>query len=364
MNGPLASSSQSYANGSAKAFVNEFLGPSSGQSVYAGGTPEFGEHYAQEVARDRPHKLFRVLESFKVPEVSLNAADVVSQLLAERFDFHSVMWSGVLTGSKLDKNYKIILALMEKALVSVIDETVRSLRDNHDAVQLAVFIRRLYTIQLPNCGKLVEKWICDYHAKNFEAFYREGESDEWDAEDEGREKELDQLDEELEELKAEIENWERIERNYLAFDEKAALFIRSKRLFEQRLLLIESVPVESTSAFLEGGSDPNPVLPPWEHPEVREKHRLRAVFQAELDEIISSDTLEIDKSMGIPPNGFCFEPGVVKDSRWDQYRATPWEAIFMEEDVENLGLAASPMGDKNASSRSHRLSLDALKAFN
>ena len=382
VNGPSVASSQSYSvpRGS---FVDEFLASSSGQSEQVGGysamlpptggTPDFGDYTPHRAAATTGvDQLFKALENFVPPQVSFNFTEVVGQVLAERGGLtNTMMWTGLLTGTKLDKNYKILLTLTEKALALHIDETVRKLREDQKEYQLAVFVRRFWTALLPAFGEVIEKWICGYHKQNYEGFYKDVETDEWDAEDESREKQLDELDQELEDLQGEIEEWERIQRNYLSYDDRAALYLRSKKLFEQRILLLDAVEVDTSTKFLEGGSLRTPSLPEWEHPEVREKQRLRSLFQADFDEACISQNLEFDdSSMGIPPNGFCFEPGVLTDSKWDHWVPTTWEAIPMDTDLENIrplsppgDLFESPFDKISDPPRTHRPSLDALKAF-
>lgn len=377
----------------AECFVDEFLvgqGPvESAQAGFPaiGGTPEFGDIHPAPPAnrpivrecsshRGGDNKLcffFKVLESFVVPEVSLDAAEIVSQALSSKFPTDSVMWSGMLTNSKLDRNYKVCLILLEKGLTSVIDATHRKLLEvtGNQAQHLVVFLRRIWTGILPVCGGRVEKWIREYNEKNCDGFYKDvvdfsssSGLQEWDAEDEAREKTLDDLDARIADLEAEIEQWENFQRDYAKLDHKATLFLQLKRVFRDRLLAIESVPVESTKLFLEGGSS-IPSLPAWEHPQIREKKRLQNLLQAEYQQsLFLKSSVDEVVSLGAPPNGSCFEPGIRSDSRWNRLLETTltgWntEPIYGENFETNL---PSPVDGGNPTS-SRRLSLDALKAF-
>ena len=211
---------------------------------------------------------------------------------------------------------------------------------------MAVFLRQIWTAILPVCSETVERWIIDYHSKNADSFHKDVDHDEWDEEDEAREKQLDELDQELEELQAEIDAWENLQP-----DERAMRFMECKLLFAQRLNLLASVSTRAGSNFLDGGFMEKPVIPSWEHPERRKKLQIRDLMNSAVVMELGNDAYYTDgqdEAMGVPASGFCFEPGVVADSRWESMAFQGWtvEGITYKQSTEK------------------RLSLDALSAFN
>lgn len=368
---PPAVSSQSYPSQYNVSFADQFIMDALEDNVNMSPplgametTPQFGfpqqsplmdapspvEYMEPSVVRNKPTGFFKVLEKFRIPAISFNFSELVEFVVndSERF---TKMWSGSLTGSKLDKNYSILLAILEKVFFRYLDETICRLRDEMQAHQLAVFYRQIWTALLPVCAETVERWIIDYHNTNSLSFCKAIDTDEWDDEDNAREKILDELDEELQDLQTEIEAWESLQRSFpTGCDERATRFMESRLLFAQRLNLLASIPSESTSPFLDGGFLEKPKLTAWEHPVRRKKLKIRDMLQAALEMELNSDgffSSENDVAMGVPASGFCFEPGVVCDQRWETWTSPGW----LVDEQHNNQLP-------------HRLSLDALSAFN
>ena len=376
---PFAGSSQSMGNPSDISFVDAFLGSTTEPQMTSAVSPfvepaaQFGlvpqytapmdtaetdPHVVPVVTRKKPSGFFKALEKFTINTIPFNFGEMVDAGINDSSHL-STMWSGILTGSKFDRNYQVILMLIERVFTALLDDTVRRLRDDAQAQQIAVFLRQIWTALLPVCAETVEKWIVNYHKENNASFFKDLDTDEWDEDDEAREKRLDELDQEIEELQAEIEAWERIQRNYPGIDPKATQFVQSKLLFAQRLNLFLSVPAESTSSFLEGGLMGPFSLPVWEHPQLRVKHKIRDVMMSavsyEMSTLGSYQRLS-EQSAGIPAHGYCFEPSVVLDSRWETAVPSGW--------VVDLPPDENYAAMNNKQSSSHRLSLDALSAFN
>ena len=377
---PQALSSQSYPSGYNMSFADAFLSGGLEDNVNMSPvglmetTPQFGfpqqsplgmsapladapspvEFMDQQTStRKKPTGFFKVLEKFSISPVNFDFRNLVESVVNDPSQL-STMWSGILTGTKLDRNYAIMLFIMEKVFTRFLDETVRRLRDEMQSPQLAVFFRQIWTALLPVCSESVERWIVEYHETNAVSFCKDAETDEWDEEDEAREKIVDDLDQELEELQTEIDMWESIQRNYPSgCDDRAMRFMESRLLFSQRLNLLASVPGEASSNFLDGGFMEKPQLPAWEHPVRRKKLQIRDMLHASLiNELGMSDAMfsSEDCAMGIPASGFCFEPGVVADQRWETWTSPGW--IVDDQNVHNNH------------QKHHRLSVDALSAFN
>ena len=368
---PAATSSQSYPDNYNVSFADTFISGGLVDNVNVSApvametTPQFG--FPQQsplgasgpavvptVVRKKPSGFFALLDKFVISGIEFDFSELVSSVVGcdnKSSDQLSTMWSGILTGSKLDRNYQTILLIIEKVFTRFLDETIKRLRDELKAHQLAVFLRQVWTAILPVSSESVERWIIDYHSVNADSFYKDVGLDEWDAEDEAKEKQLDELDQELEELQAEIDVWERIQRNYPSnSDEKALRFVESKLLFAQRLNLLASVSAEATTAFLDGGFLEKPTIPLWEHPERRKKLKIRDIMNSAVVTELGSESYYTngeDEAMGIPASGFCFEPGVVADSRWDSWAFPGWTVEQQAQPPHH-----------------HRLSLDALSAFN
>jgi hypothetical protein len=321
------------------------------------------EYTIPTVVRKKPSGFFQVLERFSISPIDFNYSDLVASVVNDPAQL-STMWSGILSGSKLDRNFTIMLFIMEKVFMRFLEETVRRLRDDLQAQQLAVFLRQIWTALLPVCSETVEKWIVNYHEENSASFFKEVDTDEWDEEDESREKILDDLDQELQELQAEIDIWEGMQRHYPgACDERAARFIDNKLFFVQRLNLLASIPTESTSKYQDGGFMEKPELPAWEHPIRRKKLQIRDMMCASVISELGTEGMftNDDNAMGIPASGFCFEPGVLGDHRWDSWNSPGWIVDVGDLPSENV---APPEALEPAPKRHHRPSLDALSAFN
>lgn len=376
---PFAGSSQSVKNPAEMSFVDLFLGTTADPPMASAVMPfvepaaQFGlapqysapmdavepdQHVVPVVSRKKPSGYFKALEKFTINSIPFNFGEMVDAVVNESSHL-STMWSGILTGTKFDRNYQAVLQLIEKVFTALLDDTVRRLRDDAQAQQIAVFLRQIWTALLPVCAESVEKWIVNYHKENSASFFKDLDTDEWDEDDEAREKRLDELDQEIEELQAEIEAWERIQRNYPGIDPRATQFVQSKLLFAQRLNLFLSVPTESTSSFLDGGLIGQFSLPAWEHPQLRVKHKIRDVMMSsvayEMSTLGSYQRLS-EQSAGIPAHGYCFEPSVVLDSRWETATPSGW--------VVDLPPDENYAARNNKQSSLHRLSLDALSAFN
>lgn len=377
VDGPPLMSSQAFPDYGSSGFnLSEFTSEPTEAVMVApiGDTPQFGAapfpqaspeapYVVPTVVRKKPSGFFRVLETFELNRVNFNFDDMIQEVIGQPSSVSSEMWSGLLTGSRFDRNYKIILALMEKVLTSIIGETVRRLRDECQAQQLAVFVRQIWTALLPVCAEVVEKYIVEYHKANHESFFKD-ETDEWDAEDEAREKRLDELDAELEALQAEIDGWEILERNFLNDDYAARVFVHTKQLFAQRLLFVNSAPVSSDAKFIDGGKIPQ--LAPWQHPEVRRKAQIRDALVADMQEALAGFAPFENEKIGIPVDGFCFEPGVKTDPRWDAWTSPGWHVLLPENYVaadENTAPASEAKATLGQFKDQRRLSLDAFSAF-
>lgn len=397
--------------GSSQAFVNQFLSqvspldhlevpvpyyavaqsPAPQMGTFAdpmSGTPEFGAVYPQHspvsvvklpsaesefvvpaVTRKKSSGIFKVLDDYSVPETRIDIPDLVKEVLANPLNMGSNMWSGLLTGTKFDKNYMSILLVMEKIHSAILEENLRKIKDQ--AQPLSVFLKRIWTPVLASAATDIEKFIIEYHKESCLGFYTDIQ-DEWDAEDEEREGRLDALDAELSELQAEIDQWEIIQKSVINSDSRMAEFLRSKSQFRKQLEAIESVAVDSKTQYLAAGAKPQ--LPAWEHPEIREKLKIQKLLQAEVDEAIAGFSNRFpnvdDASMGIPVGGFCFEPGVEMDSRWENWRPTGWEVDLSGQQDENdpMRPMATPglviEEPHKEASGNRRLSMDALRAFN
>ena len=346
---PPMMSSQSFPDHGNVPFVDAFLGGAVDQQ------PDFSlaepPAVTPVVVRKKPSGYFKVLERFQINPVSFNFNEVIDGIVNNPAPL-STMWSGILTGSKYDRNYQTVLLILERVFTTLLDDTVRRLRDEAQVQQLAVFLRQIWTAVLPVYADIVEKWIVEYHNSNSASFFKDLDTDDWDEEDEAREKRLDELDQEIEELQAEIEAWERISRNYPGIDSRAVAFAQQKLYFVQRLGLTLSVPTETATCFVEGGKMGYPTVPEWEHPEIRRKRKIRDVMTAGVAAELNDSSLYqplAEQAMGIPANGFCFEPGVVVDPRWGSWTSQGWDVELPE--------YARPTSH-------HRLSLDALSAFN
>ena len=332
-------------------------------SVRLSDMPTQSEYVVPTVIRKKPSGYFRALETFTLNRIPIDTQALIAEILPNPTGFGSTMWSGVLTGTKLDRNYSIVLAVIEKVTMAVLDETVRRLRDECDAHQLAVFVRRIWSVVLPMAAQQLEKFIINYHAENHAAFFKELD-DEWDSEDEAREKKLDELDAELAEIQAEIDEWEAVQRG-LTSDPRCDAFLRSQAEFQRKLDLVASVKVDSSTPFLPGGAIP--VMPPWEHPAIRMKRRIEASLKADLEDQTQQlgAYLIPDHVTGIPVSGFCFEE-VAADSQWDTWTGTGWDVDVDMENVRPVGtpeLVLADMGGAKTEGSNRRLSLDALKAF-
>ena len=359
VDGPSTMSSQSVPDFGVGSFnLHEFTADPNEAMVMISDTPQFGAapfpHSSPEVpyvvptvVRKKPSGFFRVLETFDIDRVKFNFDEMIQAVVARPNSVVSEMWSGLLTGTRFDRNYTIVIALMEKVLMSIIDETVRRLRDECQAQQLAVFVRRIWTALLPVCAEVVEKYIEEYHATSHESFFKEV-SDEWDAEDETREKRLDELDAELEVLQAEISGWESLQSHFLQEDYSARLFVHNKQLFLHRLEFVENYPVDASSKFLADGNHV-PQLPDWQHPETRRKAQVREALVADMHEALSTFEKFDNEKIGIPVDGFCFEAGVKTDPRWDAWNTAGWTVLLPDENV--------------VPPQTRRLSVDAFSAF-
>ena len=388
-------------------FVSDFLGKSGGNEQYpmvappayspiisdqfhhlpiSGETPEFGPNepaaatIVPNVVRKSTTGIFRILESampslFPVPA---NTHNLVSEIQSDPLALNTQMWSGVLTNTVRDRYYRVHLSGMEKVLRTIVDETLRKLRDDLNAPQLSVFLRRIWNTAFPVSGKTVEKFILNYDTENSKFFKGSTVVLSVEEDDQAR---LAALDQEIAAAEAELAAWHKL----LAGGDSALKNFRAmKSNFLKELNRIDSMSVSlstiranlSTSAlssntkiFIEGGAMGIPSLPEWEHPEIRAKKILVEKFTREMDEIFASTGISsVPKGCGIPPGSFCFDPASEIDDTWLTPPYEEWEAQLVGEPPSVTPLqsplsVASVDAVPRKSAGSHRLSIDALRAF-
>jgi len=149
---------------------------------------------------------------------------------------------------------------------------------------------------------------------------------------------------------------------------------------------ISTSQIESATPFMEGGALPIPILAEWDHPEIREKRKIHGIFLREMNEVLAASINNLSLShsgVGIPPGSFCFDPASSIDETWNAPPYEEWEAqiegeIPVQLTSENSTPLPSPVtqqhkqrssvaADSSDSAtiigRSHRLSIDALRAF-
>jgi hypothetical protein len=251
---------------------------------------------------------------------------------------------------------------MEKVLKAIIDETLRTLRDDLNAPQLSVFIRRIWNSIFPVCGRTVEKYIVKYDAEN-KQYFACSDPDLVGTCDRLIEQ-LSKLDEEILATRSEIESWQKLSS---VGDERMHNFKSMKRNFSRELSRIDD---SSSSTFIEGGFAPIPQLAPWEHPETRDRNRIMSIFVSEMEDALASaiGTFKISNGCGIPVGSYCFDPAAEIADAWNTPLYEEWDAE-LEGDVPVVVTEGSPLPSPVAdltakkNSNSHRLSIDALRAF-
>ena len=384
-------------------FVSDFLGKSGGNEQYpmvappayspmladayqnqfvSGETPEFGPNepttVVPNVVRKSTTGIFKVLESampslFPIP---VNTQTLVSDIASDPLALNTQMWSGVLTNTGRDRYYRVHLSGMEKVLRTIVDETLRKLRDDLNAPQLSVFLRRIWNTAFPVSGKKVEKFIVDYDTEKSKYF--NGSTTVLEDNDQAR---IVQLDNQIAAAEAEIAAWHKL---LASGDTMLTNFRAMKSNFFKEINRIDSSSVSLSvirsnlssgelasngKIFVEGGSMGIPELPDWEHPEIRAKKNLLDKFTKDMDEIFGSTGMHsVPKGCGIPPGSFCFDPAAEIDDTWMTPPYEEWEAQLVGEPPSITPLK-SPLSVASAehvprkSGGSHRLSIDALRAF-
>jgi hypothetical protein len=385
-------------------FVSEFLGQSGGNEHYSmappafspmladqyvGESPNFGSNSAQTVVPNVVRKsttgIFKVLETampslFPVP---ISTSTLVSEIKADPSALITQMWSGVLSNTSRDQFYRVHLSGMEKVLKSIVDETLRRLRDDLNAPQLSVFLRRIWNTTFPVTGKRVEKFIVDYDKNNSKFFNGSNAIISIQEDDKAY---LASLDARIATAEAEIAAWHKLlahgdtrlknfrsmKSNYTKEINRIDTNTSSISLSTIRANLATADLVKS-KIFLEGGSLGIPELPEWEHPVVRAKKLLIDKFTKDMNEVFASSTGSLTtvsvqpSGCGIPPGSFCFDPAAEIDESWLTPTYEEWDAQLSGEPPISITPLQSPLSDgiptKSGRPNSHRLSLDALRAF-
>ena len=309
------------------------------------------------VVRKTASCTFKVLETVSYRFDLANS--VLQEIIANPARRVSEMWTGCLTGTDRDYQYKIILCVMESILTGIVDSLVGAVKK--EAAQLAVFIRRTWMTVYPVCGKFVEDAIIEFDIEN--RHWLGNDSDDsavplWDSEDEERERILDELDADLAALQAEISAWETLLRDG---DFKATEFALGRSGFKQRLSAVNNI----TGTLIAGGSssveDLTRQLGEWEHPEIRREKKVQQILQSEIQEATWKFTKNAHDCMGAPTAGFCFEPGVPIDARWNSIRFPAWSVETSC--VVPVGSPTQPRSPISPKNNNHRLSVDALRGF-
>ena len=292
-------------------------------------TPTYG--YEPVVTRRNVSGVFKVLESLSYPLFFQMESVKAIQTNAQRRV--SVMWTGVCTRNERDSQYQLILTVMEVVLTSLVDELVRKVKElggSNASNQLPILIRRTWVTIYPIASKAVEDAVIQYDLDNQGWLGGPKDDDEsgiplWDEEDEARERVLDDLDADLLALRGEIDAWENLLKNG---DYQATDFAIGRSEFANKLQSVTRQIVQTTNTYIEGGSvsvaELTAQMSQWEHPQLRRKKKILATLNEEIREAKSAIVPNTSGAMGFPAGGFCFEPSIPVDDRWNTVRFAPW----------------------------------------
>ena len=384
-------------------FVADFLGKSGGNEQYpmnppayspmisdapalhhTGETPQFGPSVpvtvVPNIVRKSTTGIFKILEC-AMPSlfpVAINSSQLIAEIKADPSALNTQMWSGVLTNTPRDRYYRAHLSGMEKVLKTIVDDTLRRLRDDLNAPQLSVFLRRIWNTTFPVTGKKVEKFIQEYDSTNSKYFNGSTVVVSNEEEDQAR---LDHLDKQIAAAEAEVAAWHKLlaggDTSLKNFRSMKANYLKELNRIDSNSVSLSVIrahlatpDLTKSKIFLEGGSLGIPELPEWEHPTVREKKKLHEKFAKDMDEVFASSTRQssVPKGCGIPAGSFCFDPASEIDDTWLTPPYEEWGAE-LGGDPPSITPLQSPLSVTSVESvpkkttGSHRLSIDALRAF-